>query len=75
MPLTHCSHPFPRSQPPLPALAGPQVFFNVTVTKGDEALVFNCASDGTYLDIRHVSHEPAEGIASETAYTGEWGRR
>jgi hypothetical protein len=47
------------------------VNFNVTVTKGDSALVFECISDGTYVDIRHVSLEPAEGIDSETAYTGE----
>eukprot|EP00775_Hariotina_reticulata_P005272 gene5272-5507_t len=46
------------------------VNFNVTVTKGSSALVFECISDGTYVDIRHVSLEPAEGIDSETAYTG-----
>eukprot|EP00882_Tetradesmus_deserticola_P004192 GHRQ01004428.1.p1 GENE.GHRQ01004428.1~~GHRQ01004428.1.p1 ORF type:complete len:251 (+),score=112.49 GHRQ01004428.1:159-911(+) len=46
------------------------VQFNVTVTKGDKALVFECISDGTYLDIRHVSLEPAEGNDSETVFTG-----
>lgn len=46
------------------------VNFNVTVTKGDKALVFECISDGTYVDIRHISLEPAEGLESETAYTG-----
>lgn len=46
------------------------VQFNVTVTKADKALVFECISDGTYLDIRHVSLEPAEGIDSDTVFTG-----
>jgi hypothetical protein len=46
------------------------VQFNVTVTKADKALVFECVSDGTYLDIRHVSLEPAEGIDSDTVFTG-----
>jgi hypothetical protein len=46
------------------------VNFNVTVTKGDKALVFECVSDGTYVDVRHVSMEPAGGLDSETAYTG-----
>lgn len=46
------------------------VQFNVTVTKGDKALVFECVSDGTYFDIRHVSLEPAEGIDSDTVFTG-----
>jgi hypothetical protein len=32
--------------------------------------VFECVSDGTYLDIRHVSLEPAEGIDSDTVFTG-----
>lgn len=32
--------------------------------------MFECLSDGTYVDIRHVSLEPAEGIESETAFTG-----
>lgn len=46
------------------------VNFNVTVTKGDKALVFECISDGTYVDIRHVSFEPASGLETETAFTG-----
>ncbi|KAF8059682.1 ATG11 [Scenedesmus sp. PABB004] len=46
------------------------VAFNVTVTRGDAALVFECISDGTYVDIRHVSLEPAGGLESETAFTG-----
>jgi hypothetical protein len=49
---------------------GVQVTFNVTVTKGESSLVFECVSDGTYLDVRHVSHEPAGAPESETAYTG-----
>lgn len=32
--------------------------------------MFECISDGTYLDIRHVSLEPAEGIDSDTVFTG-----
>eukprot|EP00878_Enallax_costatus_P000814 GHUV01000939.1.p1 GENE.GHUV01000939.1~~GHUV01000939.1.p1 ORF type:complete len:252 (+),score=58.73 GHUV01000939.1:177-932(+) len=46
------------------------VNFNVTVTKGDKALVFECISDGSYVDIRHISLEPAGGLDSETTYTG-----
>lgn len=46
------------------------VTFNVSVAKGDKALVFECTSDGTYVDIRHVSMEPASGVESETSYTG-----
>jgi ATP-dependent RNA helicase UAP56/SUB2/complement component 1 Q subcomponent-binding protein len=38
--------------------------------QADKALVFECVSDGTYLDIRHVSLEPAEGIDSDTVFTG-----
>ncbi|KIZ03538.1 hypothetical protein MNEG_4420 [Monoraphidium neglectum] len=49
---------------------GSEVVFNVTVTKGESSLVFECVSDGTYLDVRHVSHEPASGPESATAYTG-----
>lgn len=49
---------------------GTEVAFNVTVTKGGESLVFECASDGTYLEVRHVALEPADGPASETAYSG-----
>lgn len=32
--------------------------------------MFECISDGSYLDIRHISLEPAGGLDSETAYTG-----
>lgn len=46
------------------------VNFNVTVTRGEHALVFECVGDGTYVDVRHVSLEPAGGADSETAYTG-----
>jgi hypothetical protein len=49
---------------------GSEVTFTVTVTKAGESLVFDCASDGTYVDVRHVAHEPAGGADSETAYTG-----
>jgi complement component 1 Q subcomponent-binding protein len=45
------------------------VAFNVTVTKGDSALVFECESDGTYVTINHMSHEPKEGHPSESYYT------
>lgn len=38
---------------------GADVNFNVTVTKGASSLVFECISDGTYVDVRHVSLEPA----------------
>jgi hypothetical protein len=37
------------------------VSFNVSVTKGGRAMVFECVSDGTTLDITHVSCEPAGG--------------
>lgn len=46
------------------------ITFNVSVAKGAQALVFECSSDGTYVDIRHVSFEPASGVESETSYTG-----
>ena len=32
--------------------------------------MFECTSDGTYVDIRHVSLEPKDGVPSETTYTG-----
>jgi hypothetical protein len=41
-----------------------------SLLQGDKALVFECVSDGTYFDIRHVSLEPAEGIDSDTVFTG-----
>lgn len=46
------------------------VVFNVSVTKGDTALVFECRSDGTYLDIQHCSLEPADGEVPDSSYTG-----
>lgn len=52
------------------AVEGNEINFNVTVTKGDQSLVFECASDGSYLDIRHISLEPSSGLESETMYTG-----
>lgn len=45
------------------------VAFNVTVTKGTSALVFECESDGTYVSINHLSHEPKDGQPSESFYT------
>eukprot|EP00195_Chlamydomonas_chlamydogama_P016390 CAMPEP_0202900338 /NCGR_PEP_ID=MMETSP1392-20130828/11160_1 /ASSEMBLY_ACC=CAM_ASM_000868 /TAXON_ID=225041 /ORGANISM="Chlamydomonas chlamydogama, Strain SAG 11-48b" /LENGTH=242 /DNA_ID=CAMNT_0049586709 /DNA_START=81 /DNA_END=809 /DNA_ORIENTATION=+ len=46
------------------------VVFNVTVTKEAKALVFECESDGTFVAINHVSHEPKDGHVSESFYTG-----
>lgn len=46
------------------------ITFNVSVSKAGKALVFECISDGTYVDIRHVSLEPESGVESETSYTG-----
>ncbi|GAX79309.1 hypothetical protein CEUSTIGMA_g6750.t1 [Chlamydomonas eustigma] len=46
------------------------VTFNVTVTKGSSSLVFECESDGTYVGIVHLSHEPKDGHSSESSYTG-----
>ncbi len=48
------------------------VTFNVTVTKGSQSLVFECDSDGTYVAINHVSHEPKEGHSSDSFYTVGW---
>ena len=39
------------------------------MTKGGNALVFECESDGTYVAIGHLSHEPKDGISSESTYT------
>jgi hypothetical protein len=36
------------------------VVFNVTVTKGDQSLVFECESDGTWTSINHISQEPKD---------------
>ncbi|KAG1672917.1 hypothetical protein FOA52_012362 [Chlamydomonas sp. UWO 241] len=46
------------------------VAFNVTVSKAGSCLVFECESDGTYVSINHMSHEPSEGHPSESFYTG-----
>lgn len=46
------------------------VSFNVTVKKGTQALVFECASNGSFVDIRHVSLEPEGGLESDTMYSG-----
>jgi hypothetical protein len=47
------------------------VNFNVTVTRGGSSLVFECVSDGSYVDVRHVSLEPAGRVEdSDTAFTG-----
>lgn len=46
------------------------VVFNVTVTRGSHALVVECESDGTYVAINHVAHEPKDGVDSESIYTG-----
>ena len=46
------------------------VVFNVSVAKGDRALVFECESDGNSFTINHVSLEPKDGFDSESMYTG-----
>lgn len=47
------------------------VLFNVSVTKGDKALVFECKSDGAYFDVEHCSLEPAkDDDVDESKYTG-----
>lgn len=46
------------------------VTFNVTVSKGDKCLVFECESDGTFVAISHLTHEPKDGQPSESFYTG-----
>jgi hypothetical protein len=43
--------------------------FNVQVAKGQDALVFECESDGTFVAINHVSREPKSGVESESMYT------
>lgn len=47
-----------------------RVAFNVSVTKKDVSLVFECTSTGEDLVIEHVSHEPKDGTDSESVYTG-----
>ena len=49
------------------------ILFTVQVSKGDDSLVFECKSDGTYVSITHVSFEPAAGEIDEddsASYTG-----
>jgi hypothetical protein len=46
------------------------VLFTAQVVKGDQSLVFECKSDGSYLSIMHVALEPANGEMEESAYTG-----
>ena len=56
-----CSNPRPHTRS--------TVAFNVTVTKGGSSLVFECESDGTYVTVGHLSHEPKDGHVSESSYT------
>jgi len=46
------------------------VVFNASVTKEDQTLVFECKSDGSYLQIMHVSLEKANEDPEESTYTG-----
>lgn len=46
------------------------VNFNVTVEKDGKCLVFECSSDGTAVEIKHVTYEPSSGLDSDTAYSG-----
>ncbi|KAL4459170.1 hypothetical protein ABPG75_014035 [Micractinium tetrahymenae] len=46
------------------------VVFTAAVTKGGRSLVFECKSDGQYLEVLHASLEPAEGEVEDSAYTG-----
>ncbi|KAL3146728.1 hypothetical protein ABBQ38_014715 [Trebouxia sp. C0009 RCD-2024] len=46
------------------------VHFNASVTKGEQSLVFECKSDGTYLDIQHLSLELTDESPEESTYTG-----
>lgn len=47
-----------------------RVSFNVSVSKGDQSLVFECSSSGEDLVIEHVSSEPKSGIESDSVFTG-----
>jgi hypothetical protein len=49
------------------------VAFNVTVAKGASgpALVFECVSDGTYVDVRHVALESKAGSGGAVAGGGD----
>lgn len=46
------------------------VLFTAQVVKGEQSLVFECKSDGSYLSIMHVAVEPANGEMEDSAYTG-----
>ena len=46
------------------------VVFAVQVAKGDDSLVFECKSDGSYLEVQHVAVEPTSGDVADSAYTG-----
>ena len=46
------------------------VLFNVTVTKGSDSLVFECESDGAYLDIQKIMFEKKGGNQDMTDYLG-----
>ncbi|KAK9802588.1 hypothetical protein WJX73_008556 [Symbiochloris irregularis] len=46
------------------------VLFRVHVTKGDQALVFDCQSDGSYLTVLHAALEPADAEQDEQSYDG-----
>ena len=46
------------------------VVFSASVAKGDSRLVFECQSDGTYLQVMSVTLEPAAGEAGDSAYVG-----
>ncbi|KXZ47555.1 hypothetical protein GPECTOR_34g714 [Gonium pectorale] len=46
------------------------VAFNVSVSKGEKNLVFECESDGNSVNINHVSLEPKDGLGSESMYSG-----
>ncbi|KAL4427157.1 hypothetical protein ABPG77_001161 [Micractinium sp. CCAP 211/92] len=46
------------------------VVFTAAVTKGGKSLVFECKSDGQYLEVLHASLEPADGEVEDSAYTG-----
>lgn len=46
------------------------VVFTAQVVKGDQSLVFECKSDGSYVQILHLAIEPADGDVDDSAYTG-----
>lgn len=46
------------------------VVFSVSVIKGEDSLVFECQTDGQYIDIQHVSLEKTGEDLDESVYTG-----